>query len=410
MTFLYQMHELQQAALIPLRLSAEAGMQLFRNPLNPLSYTPAGRTVAAAFDVFEHSTRPQGKPDFGLKTTVIDGREVPVVEHIVERRPFAQLRHFERQGVPAGKDPKLLIVAPLSGHFATLLRGTVQAMLPGHEVYITEWRDARLVRLDEGSFDLDDYIDYVIDFLRFLGPDTHVMAVCQPSVPVMAAVAMMNAMNDPATPRTMTLMGGPIDTRRNPTVPNKLATERSLAWFEQSVVTRVPVNYPGYMRRVYPGFLQLTGFMSMNLDRHVGAHLRVFHNMIKGDGDSVEAHKDFYDEYRAVMDLPAEYYLQTIKQVFQEHQLPRGVMRCRGELIDCGAITRTALMTIEGELDDISGIGQTRAAHDLCVNLADDMRGHYEQPGVGHYGVFNGRRWRSEIQPRVAAFIRAHGG
>lgn len=409
MTFLYQMHEFQQAALIPFRLSAEAGMQLFRNPLNPLSYTPAGRTVAAAFDVFEHSTRPQGKPDFGLTSTVIDGREVPVTEHIVERRAFAQLRHFERQGVPAGQDPKLLIVAPLSGHFATLLRGTVQAMLPGHEVYITEWRDARLVRADEGQFDLDDYIDYVIDFLRFLGPDTHVMAVCQPSVPVMAAVALMNAMNDPATPRTMTLMGGPIDTRRNPTVPNKLATERSLAWFEQSVVTRVPMNYPGYMRRVYPGFLQLTGFMSMNLDRHVGAHLRVFHNMIKGDGDSVEAHKDFYDEYRAVMDLPAEYYLQTIKQVFQEHQLPRGVMHCRGELIDCGAITRTALLTIEGELDDISGIGQTRAAHDICVNLADDMRGHYEQPGVGHYGVFNGRRWRSEIQPRVAAFIKAHG-
>lgn len=410
MTFLYQMHELQQAALIPLRLSAEAGMQLFRNPLNPLSYTPAGRTVAAAFDVFEHSTRPQGKPDFGLASTVIDGRQVPVVEHIVERRPFAQLRHFERQGVPAGQDPKLLIVAPLSGHFATLLRGTVQAMLPGHEVYITEWRDARLVRLTEGEFDLDDYIDYIIDFLRVLGPGTHVMGVCQPSVPVMAAVALMNAMNDPATPRSMTLMGGPIDTRRNPTIPNKLATERSLTWFEKSVITRVPVNYPGYMRRVYPGFLQLTGFMSMNLDRHVGAHLRVFHNMIKGDGDSVEAHKDFYDEYRAVMDLPAEYYLQTIKQVFQEHQLPRGVMRCRGELIDCGSITRTALLTIEGELDDISGIGQTRAAHDLCTSLPDDMRGHYEQPGVGHYGVFNGRRWRSEIQPRVAAFIRAHGG
>ncbi len=409
MTFLYQMHELQQAALVPFRLSAEAGMQLWRNPFNPLSYTPAGRTVAAAFDVFEHSTRPQGKPDFGLDKTVIDGREVGVIEHIVERRPFAQLRHFEREGVPAGQDPKLLIVAPLSGHFATLLRGTVQAMLPGHEVYITEWRDARLVRLAEGDFDLDDYIDYVIDFLRFLGPGTHVMAVCQPSVPVMAAVALMNAMNDPATPRTMTLMGGPIDTRRNPTVPNKLATERSLTWVEKSVITRVPVNYPGYMRRVYPGFLQLSGFMSMNLDRHVGAHLRVFHNMIKGDGDSVEAHKDFYDEYRAVMDLPAEYYLQTIKQVFQEHQLPRGVMRRRGDLIDCSAITRTALFTVEGELDDISGIGQTRAAHDLCTNLADDMRGHYEQPGVGHYGVFNGRRWRSEIQPRVAAFIRAHG-
>ena len=403
---LYQLHELQLAAMAPLRLAAEAGQHALRNPYNPLSYTQAGRMAAAACDVFDHSTRPQGKPPFRLNSTLIEGREVAVSERIVLRRTFCQLKRFERD--IDRDDPKLLIVAPLSGHFATLLRGTVQAMLPDHDVYVTDWRDARQVPLHEGAFDLDDYIDYVMAFLRHLGPGTHVMAVCQPSVPVLAAAALLSAAGDPCVPATMTLMGGPIDTRLNPTVPNKLATERSLDWFERSVITRVPVTYPGFMRLVYPGFVQLTGFMTMNLDRHVGAHFRLFEHLVRGDGDGGAQHRAFYDEYRAVMDLPAEYYLQTIKTVFQDHALPKGKMTWRGERIDPAVIKKTALLTVEGEFDDISGLGQTRAAHDLCRGLDSGMRQHYEQKGVGHYGVFNGSKWRSEIAPRVKAFIRAH--
>ncbi len=403
---LYHFHEVQKAALTPLRLAAEANQNLFRSPFNPLSQTHFGKSVAAACEVFEHTTRPFGKPPFGLDETRINGRTVAVTEENIHRKPFCQLKHFVRD--IKRKDPKLLIVAPLSGHFATLLRDTVKAMLPHHDVYITDWRNARLVPLMEGRFDLDDYIDYVISYLDLLGPGTHVMAVCQPSVPVLAAVALMSARNDPNVPRSMTLMGGPIDTRISPTVPNKLATERSIEWFERSVISRVPMLYPGFMRRVYPGFLQLTGFMTMNLDRHVGAHLRLFHNLIKGDGESAAAHLEFYEEYRAVMDLPAEYYLQTVKTVFQDHALPRGKMTHRGEPIDTGAITGTALYTVEGERDDISGPGQTRAAHDLCRNLPDDLRGHHMQPKVGHYGVFNGRRWRKEIAPKLTQFIRDH--
>lgn len=405
---LYQLHEMAQHALTPVRLAAEAGHHVFRNPYNPLSYTSAGRAISAALHVFEHSTRPYGKPDFGLHHTMIDGEKVEVREQVVLSKPFGDLKRFRRM---AGRDdPRLLIVAPMSGHYATLLRGTVEAMLPDHDVYITDWKDARLVPMRDGRFDLDDYIDYVIEFLRHLGPDTHIMAVCQPSVPVLAAVSIMGAENDPAAPKTMTLMGGPIDTRRNPTVPNKLATSRSIEWFEHSVVTRVPFNYPGFMRRVYPGFLQLTGFMTMNLDRHVGAHLRLFRNLVRGDGDSAAEHRKFYEEYRAVMDLSAEFYLQTVEIVFQKHLLPDGKWISRNRRIEPRAIERTALFTVEGELDDISGIGQTRAAHDLASGLPDGMKGHYEQKGVGHYGVFNGSRWRREIAPRVKAFIREHAG
>lgn len=404
---LYDLHEFGRAAITPWRMAAEFQRQFFRNPYNPLSYTHTGRAIAAACEVFEHTVQPYGKPSFGLDHTVIDGKSVAVHEHIVARDTFCQLKHFRRD--VQRDDPKLLIIAPLSGHFATLLRGTVDAMLPAHDVYVTDWRDARSVPLDEGPFDLDDYIDYVIDFLHFLGPDTHVLAVCQPSVPALAAVSLMSEDGDPDVPRTMTLMGGPIDTRRNPTVPNELATSRSIEWFEHSVIARVPVMYPGYMRRVYPGFLQLTGFMQMNLDRHVGAHIKLYHHLIRGDGDSAAAHRTFYDEYRAVMDLPAEYYLQTVKTVFQDHALPRGVMHHRDRLIDPAAIDKTALMTVEGERDDISGVGQTKAAHDLCVNIPKSMQDHYEQKAVGHYGVFNGRRWRQHIAPRVSKFIRQHG-
>jgi len=404
---LYQFHEWQRTAMAPVRLAAEAQQQILRHPFNPLAYLYAGRAAAAALDVFEQTVRPRGKPAFGFETAAVAGRSRPVREEILGRMPFCQLKHFQRPG--AGRDPRVLVVAPLSCHFATLLRGTVEALIPDHDVYITDWRDARQVTLAKGPFDLDDYVDAVIDFLHLLGPDTHVIAVCQPAVPVLAAVALMSEREDPAVPRSMTLMGGPIDTRRNPTVPNKLATSRDLGWFERHAVNRVPMPYPGFLRRVYPGFLQLSGFMTMNLERHVDAHVKLYHNLIKGDGDGVAAHQRFYEEYLSVMDLPAEYYLQTVKTVFQDHALPRGRLTHRGHKVDPGAITRTALLTVEGELDDISGLGQTEAAHALCRGLPKAKRGHHVQAGVGHYGVFNGRRWRTEIAPKVKAFIAKHG-
>jgi poly(3-hydroxybutyrate) depolymerase len=420
---LYQLHELNQAALTPLRLASEVGQYALRNPFNPLSYTHGGRAVAAACELFEHFSRRHRKPTFGLKEVEIDGWIVPMKEVVLQETSFCRLLRFERQfelarpasGKVNGKqlsprrDPQLLIVAPLSGHFATLLRGTVAEMVRYADVSITDWTDASMVPAHLGPFGLDDYIDTVIGFLHHLGPQTNVMAVCQPSVPVLAAVALMSADKDPDVPASMTLMGGPIDSRRNPTVPNKLAMEHSISWFEQTVIHRVPATYPGFMRPVYPGFIQLTGFMSMNLDRHVGAHLRLFHNLVKGDGDSADQHREFYDEYRAVMDLPAEYYLETVETVFQRHALPLGKMTSRNRKIEPQAITRTALLTIEGERDDISGLGQTKAAHDLCKNLPKAMRKHHQADKVGHYGVFNGRRWREETAPIVAAFMRKHG-
>ena len=403
---LYHFHEWNLTALAPVRLAAEAQIYLLRHPGNPAAYTQQGRAYAAMLELFESHIRPYSKPEFGFPTTRIDDAEVAVVEEVVASRPFCDLLHFRRRA--RRDDPRLLIVAPLSGHYATLLRGTVQAMLPGHDVYITDWRDAREVPLVDGSFDLDDYIDYVVEFLHLLGPGTHVMAVCQPSVPVLAATALMSAAGDDCVPLSMVLMGGPIDTRRNPTVPNRLAESRSLEWFEHSVVHRVPPPYPGFYRRVYPGFLQLTGFMTMNLDRHVGAHVQLYQDLIRGDGDGVEAHRRFYNEYRSVMDLPADYYLQTVEAVFQRHALPKGELTHRGAPVEPAAIRQTGLLTVEGGKDDISGVGQTRAAHELCVNLPDDWKQHYEQSKVGHYGVFNGRRWREDIAPRVAAFVRHH--
>ena len=398
--------------MMPLRFAAEANHLILRHPLNPLGHTPAGKAMAAASEIFEAGTRHYQKPAFGLNSTEIDGKTVAIHEEVVARLPFGQLKRFVRAGDENGAlgHPRLLIVAPLSGHFATLLRDTVRAMLPDHDVYITDWRDAALVPLLEGGFDLDDYIDYLMEFLAVVGPGCHALAVCQPSVPLLAAVSFLAAAGDEIVPRSMTLMGGPIDTRINPTTPNDLAQNHSLDWFERTVVQRVPAPNPGFMRRVYPGFVQLSGFMTMNLDRHVGAHMRLYHNLLRGDGDSADQHRAFYDEYRAVMDLPAEYYLQTVQKVFQEHQLAVGTFHHRGELVDPGAITNCALMTVEGGKDDISGVGQTRAAQDLCHALPDDMREHYEQPDVGHYGVFNGRRWRQEIAPRIKTFIARHGG
>lgn len=408
---LYQLYELNHAAVMPLRAAAEFGLWALRHPLNPFGETVSVRNWAAALDVFESITRRYGKPKFGLDETVIEGRAVPVVERTVWERPFCRVIHFEREAsaLKGLKQPKLLIVAPMSGHYATLLRGTVEAMLPHCEVYITDWTDARMVPLAEGGFDLDDYIDYVIDMTRALGPELHVLAVCQPSVPVFAAVALMNEEKDPLAPLSVTLMGGPIDTRESPTEVNRLATERGTEWYERNVITTVPLPYPGVMRRVYPGFVQLSGFMAMNLDRHMDAHWRYFDHMVEGDGDSAHKHREFYDEYLSVMDMTSEFYLQTVDQVFVRHALPKGEFSHRGRIVRPEAITATALMTVEGEKDDISGVGQTKAAHKLAAKLAASKHEHWEQPGVGHYGVFNGSRWRDEIAPRVRAFMARHG-
>jgi poly(3-hydroxybutyrate) depolymerase len=325
-------------------------------------------------------------------------------------RPFCRLLHFERvfEHPPRHQQPKVLIVAPMSGHYPTLLRGTVEAFMPQHDVYITEWVDARMVPLSQGRFDLDDYIDYVISMLHRLGGDCHVIAVCQPSVPVLAAVALMEAKNDPYVPHSMILMGGPIDTREKPTAVNRLAEERGIDWFRRNVIARVPFPHPGFMREVYPGFLQLTGFISMNLDRHLDAHRQMFEHLVSGDGDSADKHREFYDEYLAVMDLAAEFYLQTVETVFIRHALPKGEMTHRGTKVDPAQIRRVALLTIEGEHDDISGLGQTQAAHRLCTSIPADKKAHYMQPSVGHYGVFNGSRFRAEIAPRISDFIRTH--
>lgn len=407
---LYYAYELQRQLAQPVRLWANALEQACSSPYNPLTDTWLGKSVAASAEIVARLTHNYGKPAFELETTQIGNERVAVNEEILLRKPFCQLLRFRRDLslLQAGRrDPKILLVAPMSGHFATLLRGTVEALLPEHDVHITDWVDAREVPLSLGNFDLDDYVDYIIDFCRYLGPDLHVIAVCQPSVPVLAAAALMAQDKDPRQPRSLTLMGGPIDTRLSPTTPNDLAMRNSMMWFRQNVISTVPFNYPAAMRRVYPGFLQLTSFISMNLDRHVNAHVRQFEYLIKGDDDRAEDHRAFYDEYLAVMDLTAEFYLQTVEVVFKEHKLPRGSWESHGRLIDPAAI-ETALMTVEGEFDDISGIGQTKAAHALTPNIPGARHVHWEQPRVGHYGIFNGRKWREQIMPRVRDFIRAN--
>ncbi|MHB2167248.1 polyhydroxyalkanoate depolymerase [Alsobacter sp. R-9] len=402
----YMWYEAAHALLAPARAFADSTRVFYANPLNPISTTSFARSVTAGCELFERATRRYGKPAFDLPTTLVDGERVDVIERVVWERPFCKLIHFDRAlGEMRTRQPKLLIVAPMSGHYATLLRGTVEAFLPTHEVFITDWVDARLVPVSQGGFDLDDYIDYVIAMLRLLGPDVHVMAVCQPSVPVIAAIARMEDEDDPRTPRSMTLMGGPIDTRRSPTQVNLLAEKRGIDWFRRHCIVKVPLPNPGFLRDVYPGFLQLAGFMAMNIDRHLEAHGEMFKHLVEGDGDSAEKHRDFYDEYLAVMDLTAEFYLQTVDTVFVKHQLPKGEMMHRDRKVDLSAIRRCGLMTVEGEKDDISGVGQTEAAHALCPNIPDSRRAHWLQPKVGHYGVFNGSRFRAEIAPRIADFI-----
>lgn len=405
----YQFYEMSHAALAPWRAFADMNRLYYSNPINPVSHTSVGKQIAASAELFERLTRRYGKPEFGLERTLVGGMSVPVRERVVWSRPFCNLIHFERLMPEKHKQgPAILIVAPMSGHYATLLRGTVETMIQYADVYITDWADARMVPVTEGVFDLDDYIDYVISILHFLGTNTHVMAVCQPSVPVLAAVALMEAAGDQHSPASMTLMGGPIDTRENPTAVNKLAEDHDISWFRDNVIMKVPFPQPGFMREVYPGFLQLSGFMSMNLDRHIMAHQEFFQHLVQGDGDSAEKHRDFYDEYLAVMDLDAAFYLQTVETVFIQHALPKGEMKHRGNKVDCSKIVNTALMTVEGENDDISGLGQTKAAHILCSSLKDDKRVHYMQPKVGHYGVFNGSRFRSEIAPRILDFMATH--
>ncbi len=407
---IYHLYEMQHAALTPARLAAELTRTVYSHPYNPLSYTQVGRTMAANAELFERITKRFGKPEFGLIDTTIDGKAVPVIEDIIVEKPFCHLLRFRRE--TRRKDPKVLVVAPLSGHFSTLLRGTVKALLPHHDVYITDWIDARLVPQNEGRFNLDDYIAYIIDFLHELGPDTHVIGVCQPAVPVFAAVAVMESQNDPYCPRSMTLMGGPIDPRVSKTQVTELAETRPLEWFENNVISTVPMYYPGASRKVYPGFIQLGGFMSMNLDRHVGSHMQFYHHLVIGDGDSAAAHRRFYDEYLSVMDIAAEFYLQTVETVFQKHSLPLGKMvwtdpeTGKKVPVDPKRIKKTALLTVEGERDDISAHGQTAAAHGLCTNLPASRQYHHFQMSVGHYGIFNGRRWRGEIMPRIRHFIR----
>jgi len=405
---LYNAYELQRTVLSAASAWADVSSQWLQNPLNPLAYSKVAPIMASGLDVFAHASASRGKPDFGFTDVEVNGAKVPVTEEIILRKRFGQLKRFRRKGVSG--QPKLLIVAPMSGHYATLLRGTVERMLPRHDVYITDWRDAKLVPLDEGRFDLDDYIDYIIEFLEKLGPGTHMLAVCQPTVPAYAATAMMCADDNPCRPLTLTMMGGPIDTREAPTVVNTVATQRPLAWFEQNVVHTVPIFYPGLGRRVYPGFLQLGGFMAMNLGNHLVSHWSMFKHLVDGDEESAAATKSFYQEYRSVCDMTAEFYLQTIDQVFQRHLLPRGEFMHRGRLIDPGAITDVGLLAIEGERDDISGLGQTKAALALARALPDTNKKYLIAEKVGHYGIFNGRRWRENIAPVVDDWIAAHAG
>ncbi|MEM9750015.1 MAG: polyhydroxyalkanoate depolymerase [Pseudomonadota bacterium] len=413
---LYSLYEVGHAMMTPLRAAIGLGARVSKSAMNPWAQTLVGRQASAALDVFEATTRRYGKPEWGTMTTKVNGQDVAVRPTPVLERPFGTLLRFERdpedmaaaRGDANWADPRVLIVAPMSGHYATLLRGTVEAMLPEHDVYITDWTDARMVSISDGRFDLNDFIDYLIEFFDEMGPKAHGVAVCQPGPGLLSAIAVMSEDGHHALPSTMTVMGSPIDARCSPTVANQLAMERSTDWFEGNMIYTVPWPYPGVLRRVYPGFVQLYSFMSMNSDRHLNAHYDFFTHLVEGDGDSVQKHRKFYDEYLSVMDITEEFYMQTIIDVFQEFKLAKGLLEHRGRRVDLRAIDNVSLLTVEGENDDISGIGQTQAAHDLCVNIPKDRKFDYVQAGVGHYGVFNGSRWRTEIQPRVRDLIRSN--
>ncbi len=407
---LYQIYESQRALMAPFAEFASASAKLYDHPLSPFAQMPLSQRISAGFDLLHRLAKEYEKPPFGITSVVAGGAEVAVQERVALHKPFCRLLRFKRftddlQALAAIKaQPKVLVVAPLSGHHSTLLRDTVKSLLQDHKVYITDWTDARMVSLANGAFHLDDYVEYVQEFIRHVGPDVHVISVCQPTVPVLAAVSLMASRGE-TTPLSMTMMGGPIDARKSPTAVNNLAMNKSHSWFENNVIFRVPQNFPGAGRAVYPGFLQHTGFVAMNPDRHLSSHYDYFADLIKGDDDSAESHRQFYDEYNAVLDMPAEYYLDTIKTVFQDFALVNGTWHVRGELVRPQDIGSTALLTIEGELDDISGAGQTRAAHDLCTGVPTSRKFHYDAVGAGHYGIFSGRRWREKVYPEVRRFI-----
>ena len=418
---LYQIFETQRSIMEPFSDLAQAAAKLYSNPLSPIAQTPLAQRVSAAYALMHRLGKDYEKPEFGIQTVKVNKTDVAIHERIEIDKPFCELRRFKRfSDDPATltqlkAQPVVLIVAPLSGHYATLLRDTVRTMLQDHKVYITDWKNARLVPLSEGEFHLDDYINYVQEFIRHLQSiygNCHIVSVCQPTVPVMAAVSLMASRGE-KTPLTMTMMGGPIDARKSPTSVNNLATNKSFEWFENNVIYRVPANFPGAGRRVYPGFLQYTGFVAMNPDRHASSHYDYFKDLIKGDDASAEAHRKFYDEYNAVLDMDADYYLETIQTVFQDFKLVNGTWDVKGvdgkvERVRPQDIKGTALMTVEGELDDISGSGQTRAAQDMCTGVANSDRLHLEVPGAGHYGIFSGSRWRTIVYPQVVKFIKSH--
>ena len=411
---LYALHELAYQSAQPFRFGAQMARQFWTSPLNPASQTAIGRTAYASAELFESVTRRYGKPDWGLEVINIDGKPVRTVEQVVWQSPWVRMVRFARnigdlkRAKKPTAAPSVLIVAPLSGHYATLLRGTVETFLQDHDVYVADWVNARQVPMLEGRFDFHDYIDHVRSMLAQIGPRAHVVAVCQPGPPVLAAAAVMAAENDPNRPASMTFMGSPIDARLSPTVTNQLAEKKPFTWFKSNMIHTVPWPYPGFGRRVYPGFVQLYSFMSMNEERHTDAHWDYYKNLVAGDGDGVEKHEQFYDEYLSVLDLSEEFYLQTIDIVFQDYTLAKGELDHDGKRVDLTKITDIGLMTVEGENDDISGVGQTQAAHALCPNIPDDRRVLYVQPDVGHYGVFNGRRFREEIYPRARDFIAAN--
>jgi poly(3-hydroxybutyrate) depolymerase len=410
---LYQLYEAQRALLSPFAEFASASSKLYNHPLSPFTHTPMAHRVSAGLDLMHRLSKEYEKPEFNITSVNVGGVDVAVQEQVAIAKPFCRLLRFKRftDNLPMltkMKDqPTVLVVAPLSGHHATLLRDTVRSLLQDHKVYVTDWNDARMVPVEEGPFHLDDYVAYVQEFIRHVGPEVNVISVCQPTVPVLAAVSLMASAGEP-TPRTMTMMGGPIDARRSPTAVNNLAMNKSHEWFEHNVIYRVPVNYPGAGRRVYPGFLQHTGFVAMNPDRHLSSHYDYFLDLVRGDDESADAHRKFYDEYNAVLDMPAEYYLDTIKVVFQDFALVNGTWEVDGRLVRPQDITTTALLTIEGELDDISGAGQTRAAHELCTGIPKDRQFHYSAEGAGHYGIFSGRRWREAVYPVMRDFIAKH--
>jgi poly(3-hydroxybutyrate) depolymerase len=402
---LYEMFQAQDDLTGPVRAMARLTAGWLGHAPRWMQASYPVRNLAAGLDVFASSAVTNKRQPFGIDHVKVGNRTAQVRERVAHSLPFGDLLHFEKD--IQVEQPRLLVVAPMSGHFATLLRGTVSVLLADHDVYITDWHNPRDVPLSEGVFDLDDYIEYTMTFMEQVGPGGHVLAVCQPTVGVLAAVSMMAQARNPAQPASMTLMAGPIDTRLNPTKVNEMAKSQSIEWFEKNLIATVPARYGGGGRRVYPGFMQLTAFVSMNLDRHMNAHGTQFDNLVAGNDEQAAVHRKFYDEYLAVMDLDAAFYLQTIKKIFQDHELPRGVLEYRGHRIDLAAIRRTAMLTVEGELDDICAIGQTMAALDLCVGVPPFMKRHHLQTGVGHYGVFNGRRWAGEIYPRVREIIQS---